>query len=109
MDIARFEPSEGKLLAVGGRRGYIHLVDWGGGSGGGGQVVGSLKCHAPIKDVAWVPDAAGQNKLLTLSQDAEVYLWDVGSRRCLARWKDEANFGASVLQAGTNGRYYAIG
>jgi U3 small nucleolar RNA-associated protein 18 len=108
MDVARFEPGEGKLLAVTGRRGYVHLVDWVSGGVGSGQVVGSLKCHSPVKDVAWVPDGA-HRRLMTLSQDAEVYIWDVGSRRCIARWKDEGNYGAQILKANVNGNYHAIG
>lgn len=107
MEHVKFSPGDGSLLAMGARAGYVHLVDW---AAGGGQVVGSLKCHSPVKDIAWVPTSNGQPKqLLTLSQDAEVYLWDVGSRRCMARWKDEGNFGASVLQASPGGSHYAIG
>lgn len=107
MEVARFSPGDGSLLAVAGRRGYVHILDWSG-AGGGGQVVGSMKCNSPIKDVAWVPNAGGK-QLMTLSQDAEVYLWDVGSRRCLARWKDEGNYGATVLMPSHSGNHYAIG
>ena len=54
--------------------------------------------------------ANGKGKtLMTLTQDAEVYLWDIGTRRCISRWKDEGNFGASVLNGSRNGAYHAIG
>lgn len=116
LEIARFDEYDGgRLLAVGGRRGYVHLVDWGSssggsGGGGGGQVVASLKAHSPIKDVAWVSSSDGQQKkLMTLTQDAEVYIWDIGTRRCISRWKDEGNFGANILAASRNGRHSAVG
>lgn len=113
MDIAKFNEygdDAGRLLAVGGRRGYVHLVDWGSSStsGGGGQVVASLKAHSPIKDIAWVSEGS-QMRLMTLTQDAEVYIWDVGTRRCISRWKDEGNFGANVLAASRSGDHCAIG
>jgi len=108
IDVARFDPQEGKLLAITGRRGYIHLVDWASGGIGGGQVVGSLKCHSPVKDIAWIPDGSHM-RLMALSQNAEVYIWDVGSRKCIARWKDEGNYGAQILKADVNGSYHAIG
>lgn len=108
MDVARFDPEEGKLLAVAGRRGYVHLVDWISGGVGGGQVIGSLKCHSPVRDIAWVPDG-GHKRLMTLSQNAEVYIWDVGSRKCIARWKDEGNYGAQILKTNASGSHHAIG
>ena len=109
MEVAKFD-KEGEMLAIAGRRGYVHFMDWkAGGSAGGGQIVGSIKMNSPVKDVCWVQGGAGGRKLMTLGQDAEVYLWDVGSRRCVARWKDEGNFGAGVLEGARGGGYYAVG
>jgi U3 small nucleolar RNA-associated protein 18 len=57
--------------------------------------------------------AGGQRKqLAVLTSDAEVYLWDVGERRCVRRWKDEGGFrGAGRGLAGTQAgsAYMAIG
>ncbi|KIK02674.1 hypothetical protein K443DRAFT_677402 [Laccaria amethystina LaAM-08-1] len=112
MSLTAFSPS-GELLAVAGRNGYIHLVDW---KSGAGQVIDSLKCASSgggggIHGVWW--NAAGSDDHLTvLTGDAEVYLWDVGQRRCVRRWKDEGGFrGAGRALAGTaagNG-YLAVG
>jgi len=108
----------GPLLAIAGRGGYVHLVDW---KSGAGQVVWSLKCGAGGGGVRalWWPDssrsvnalggtglAEGESRqhLAVLSGDAEVYLWDVGQRRCVKRWKDEGGFrGAGRAMTGTNG------
>ncbi|KAK0475155.1 WD40-repeat-containing domain protein [Armillaria novae-zelandiae] len=108
MEITAFSPS-GSLLAVAGRGGNVHLVDW---RSGGGQVVGTLKGGASggIRELWWTKDGEGEG-LAVLSGDAEVCLWDVGQRRCLRRWRDEGGFrGAGRAMAGsTTGGWMAIG
>lgn len=132
MEITAFSPDTGDVLAVAGRGGYVHLVDW---KSGAGQVVGSLKCGGAgggVRSLWWVPPGAGSSNsgalgaaggdsfsggrthLAVLSGDAEVYLWDVGERRCVRRWKDEGGFrGAGKVMAGSaaggNGGYLAVG
>jgi U3 small nucleolar RNA-associated protein 18 len=66
--------------------------------------------NSAVKDVCWAGGPNGTRKeLLTLGQDAEVYLWDLGSRKCIARWKDDGAFGPNCLEGGSRGDYYAIG
>ncbi|KAG6856135.1 hypothetical protein H0H87_007195 [Tephrocybe sp. NHM501043] len=78
MEITAFSPG-GDILAVAGRGGYVHLVDW---ACGAGQVVGSLKCGSGGGGVKalWWPSSSTQERreLAVMSGDAEVYLWDVG-------------------------------
>ncbi|KAJ8703330.1 U3 snoRNP protein [Pleurotus ostreatus] len=105
-----FHPSDGSLLAVAGRGGYVHLVDWGSGSG---QVIDSLKMSSAVKGLWWgsLPmgfsdddgqSVGGGDYLVSLSNDSEVYIWDVGSRRCVRRWRDEGGFrGAGLMLAGS--------
>ncbi|KAK0232663.1 WD40-repeat-containing domain protein [Armillaria fumosa] len=108
MEITAFSPT-GEMLAVAGRGGNVHLVDW---RSGGGQVVGTLKGGAGggIRELWWTKDGDGEG-LAVLSGDAEVCLWDVGQRRCLRRWRDEGGFrGAGRAMAGTTtGGWMAIG
>ena len=128
MEITAFSPHIGDILAVAGRGGYVHLVDW---KSGAGQVVGSLKCSGGgggVRALWWTPDSGGsagalgsagggresRRHLAVLSGDAEVYLWDVGERRCVRRWKDEGGFrGAGRAMAGSvtggNGGWLAVG
>ena len=101
---ATFSP-DGDTLAVGGRRGHVHLVDWGKGGAATGQVVGEVKMNVAVKGVAW---QKGGRELLTLGEDAEVYCWDVGERRCVARWRDEGGFGACQIAASGSG-FTAVG
>ena len=124
MEVSAFSPYPGDILAVAGRGGNVHLVDW---KSGAGQVVASLKCGAAgggVKSLWWVPassstssdssplgsspvelsSASSRPHLAVLSGDAEVYLWDVGQRRCVRRWKDEGGFrGAGLYMAGAVG------
>ncbi len=97
MDLNAFSP-RGGLLAVAGRNGNLHLVDW---QSGGGQVVGTMKCPGSasggIKSLWWADDGT----LATLTADAEVFLWDIGQRKCSRRWKDEGGFrGTSRTMSG---------
>ncbi|KIJ45214.1 hypothetical protein M422DRAFT_167177 [Sphaerobolus stellatus SS14] len=101
MEICAFSQS-GDTLAVAGRKGYVHLVDW---RRGGGQVVGSMKMNAAVKDVWW----SRENELMTLGEDSEVYVWDVSGKRCLRRWKEDGGFGSRVMTGSRNSSYLAIG
>lgn len=130
MSLTSFSPY-GDMLAVAGRGGYVHLVDW---KSGAGQVIGSLKCSGAagsasaggINGMWWVPptlsnDVLGagsqgshssNSRLAVLSGDSEVYIWDVAERKCVQRWQDEGGFrGASRVLAGTakGSGYMAIG
>ena len=117
------------MLAVAGRGGNVHLVDW---KSGAGQVIGSLKCTTSggggsggVQGLWWVTssgaegvlggDAAvshDEKHLAVLTGEAEVYIWDVGQRRCVKRWKDEGGYrGAGRVFTGGGGPngYMAIG
>jgi U3 small nucleolar RNA-associated protein 18 len=60
----------------------------------------------------WWNAAGSDDHVTVLMGDAELYLWDVGQRRCVGRWKDEGGFrSAGRALAGTtagNG-YLAVG
>ncbi|KAI0761625.1 WD40-repeat-containing domain protein [Trametes elegans] len=100
MEICAFDPT-GSVLAVAGRRGHVHLVDW---RAGGGQVVGSVKMNSAVKSVWWFGE-----ELLSLGEDSEVYVWDVGQRRCTRRWKDDGAYGSQLLTGDKSGKYLATG
>ncbi|THH12967.1 hypothetical protein EW146_g7197 [Bondarzewia mesenterica] len=106
MEICAFNPT-GDVLAVAGRRGYVHLVDW---KSGAGQVVGSVKANAAIKSLWWARGvAAGARELMALGEDAEVYVWDVGEKKCLRRWKDDGGFGSRILCGDRAGKHIVVG
>ena len=107
MSTCAFSPT-GDILAVAGRRGHIHLVDW---NSGAGQVVASLKMNAGVKSLWWSRGNSGgdRQELLTLGENSEVYVWDVGERRCVRRWRDDGEFGSAVMTGDPAGKYLAIG
>ncbi|ORY75998.1 WD40-repeat-containing domain protein [Leucosporidium creatinivorum] len=105
MEKFRFS-QDGQMLAVGGRRGYVHLVDWGAaGVGNGGQVCGEVKMNVAVKGIAWQREG---KELLTLGEDSEVYVWDVGTRKCITRWRDDGGFGACGLETDGRDKYTAV-
>ncbi|KAG8930526.1 hypothetical protein FRC01_002648 [Tulasnella sp. 417] len=120
MEIAKFS-DDGKLLAVGGRGGYVHLLQCGtGGSGASAQVITSLKMNRPLKDLEWCASSTGSRvlgeaggsgrvELMTMSNEGQVYIWDVGTRRCVRTWTDESMYGASKVARGGAGKYFAFG
>ncbi|KAG8844273.1 hypothetical protein FRB96_003209 [Tulasnella sp. 330] len=123
MEICKFS-DDGRMLAVAGRRGHIHLLDWGkGSSGANGQIIATLKMNGSVKDLVWCssagsgPRALGdptstattRPQLMSMSNEGELYVWDVGSRRCVKTWRDDSAFGANTITTGGRGAYYAIG
>ena len=107
MEHCAFDPS-GSVLAVAGRRGYVHLIDW---RSGAAQVVGSVKMNSGVQSLWWNRHSGSDasSELMTLGADAEVYIWNVGERRCVRRWKEEGGFGTTVMSGDENGRYLCIG
>ncbi|KAK7471295.1 U3 snoRNP protein [Stygiomarasmius scandens] len=122
LEISSFSP-DGSVLAVAGRGGYVHLLDWSQSSSSGGigsgQVVGSLKCSGTgggVRGIWWVPSSASSEPVLgsgaipssrqhlaVLTGDSEIYLWDVVERRCAAKWRDEGGFrGSGRVLAGSS-------
>ncbi|KAJ7454836.1 WD40-repeat-containing domain protein [Mycena latifolia] len=106
MEVTAFNPS-GDMLAVAGRGGNVHLLDW---KSGAGQVVGSLKCGTGVKALWWTGAGADGGDLAALTHDSEVFIWDVGERRCSRRWKDEGGFrGSGRAMTGSSKGWLAVG
>ena len=71
----------------------------------GSQVIGSVKMNSSVKSLWW----NNQGELLSLGEDSEVYVWDVGERRCIRRWKDDGGFGSNLITGDRGNRYLATG
>lgn len=94
------------MLAVAGRHGYVHIVDW---RSGAAQVVGSVKMNKSVRSLWWSRTPGTESELMSLSEDAEVYMWDVGSRKCTRKWKEDGGYGATVIAGDGSGKYLSIG
>ncbi|KAF7327524.1 Methyltransf-2 domain-containing protein [Mycena kentingensis (nom. inval.)] len=103
LEITSFD-TRGEILAVAGKGGNIHLLDW---KSGAGQVVDTLKCGASLRSMWW---KGGGGNLVALTNDSEVYIWDVGERRCIRRWKDDGGYrGSARCMTGTQNGWLAVG
>ncbi|SYW78164.1 related to UTP18 - possible U3 snoRNP protein involved in maturation of pre-18S rRNA [Ustilago bromivora] len=128
---AKFQPNtaeEGnRLLAIGGRRGVVHLLDWGRSGAAGGTRIGAVRMNSALSGFTW--DAAsvlgdqgtgigvtGTGKdveLLTMSTEGSVHLWDIRNTGmevgCTSIWKDPGSFGAKGLEVSPNGKFWTVG
>eukprot|EP00250_Pteridium_aquilinum_P011421 c20055_g1_i1 orf=512-2092(-) len=97
-----FEVSpDGKTIAFLGNEGYILLA-----SLKSKQLVGTLKMNGSVRAVSFAKD--GQ-ELLGLGGDGEVYHWDIGTRRCLHRGRDEGCIKGTTLSVSPDSKLFATG
>lgn len=111
---AKFQPldssGQSRLLAIGGRRGAIHLLDWASSGGGGGSLISSLRQNSPLAGLDWDQSASAEGRrLVSLSQEGTVSLWDVRNMRCEVIKRDVGLFGAQNISLSPNGSWAAVG
>lgn len=100
--------SSRSLLAIGGRRGAIHLLEWGSvGGSGGGSMVGSLHMNAPLADLTWNPSIP--HSLISMSTMGTVHSWDVRSMKCEVQKSDAGLFAPNSIKGSPDGGTWAIG
>ena len=128
---AKFQPltaeQGNRLLAIGGRRGVVHLLDWGRSGAAGGTRIGGVRMNSPLAGFTW--DAAsvlgdrgtgigvtGTGKdveLVTMSTEGSVHLWDIRNMGlevgCTSIWNDPGSFGAQGLEVSPNGKFWTVG
>lgn len=93
---------DGKLFAFGGMRGEIILV-----SAATRQLVGTVKMGSGFVDMAWSDEG---RTLYSMSENGEVYEWDVAERRARWRFQDEgALHGTSIAATAGNQGLLACG
>jgi U3 small nucleolar RNA-associated protein 18 len=81
--------------------GYIPLIDsrskhW----------IGELKMNNSVRSTAWSADGS---MLYSFGSDSEVYVWDVGSRQCIAKHIDDSGVHGTCISVSHDSRYYATG
>lgn len=100
--------SDRSLLAIGGRRGAIHLLEWGSvGGSGGGSLVGSLHMNTPLVGLTW--NSSKAHSLVSLSTLGIVHSWDIRNMKCEVQKSDSGLYGPKGIKASPNGDYWAIG
>ncbi|XP_032641067.1 U3 small nucleolar RNA-associated protein 18 homolog [Chelonoidis abingdonii] len=100
--IRKFEVSpDGSFLLLTGASGYLHLLTM-----KTKELIGSMKINGKAVASAFSPDSS---KIYTHSNEGEVFIWDVKSRRCLNRFTDEGCLRGTCLAVSKNGQYVACG
>lgn len=64
--------------------------------------------NSAVQALWWARGTDGA-ELMTLGDDAEVYTWDIGERRCVRRWKDDGGYGTVAMSGDRHGKYLSIG
>ncbi|CAO1620957.1 unnamed protein product [Parajaminaea phylloscopi] len=115
LSMSKFQPLDSagasRLLAIGGRRGGVHLIDWArSGGASGGSLVASLRQNSPLAGLEWdaSPEADGR-RLISLGQDGTMNIWDVRNMSCSVVKRDVGLFGARGVAASRGGRHWAVG
>lgn len=111
---AKFQPldstGQSRLLAIGGRRGVVHLLDWSVSGGAGGSLISSLRQNSPVVGLDWdqSPGANGR-RLMTLGQEGTMSLWDVRNTKCEVIKRDVGLFGANGIAISPDGQFTSVG
>ncbi|MCO5594176.1 hypothetical protein L7F22_048200 [Adiantum nelumboides] len=92
---------DGKTIAFLGNEGYILLT-----SSKSRQLVGTLKMNGSVRALSFAKEG---HELLSLGGDGEVYHWDVGSRRCIHRGRDDGCFKGTTVSVSHDSSLFATG
>lgn len=100
--VKRFEVSpDGSFLLISGIAGFSHLL-----SMKTKELIGSMKINGRIAASTFSSDS---KRIYTSSENGEVYVWDVNSRKCINRFLDEGSLYGLSIAASKNGQYVACG
>ncbi|CAG8446673.1 5690_t:CDS:2 [Cetraspora pellucida] len=91
----------GQYIVFAGSSGYLVLV-----SNRTKQWVANMKMNGTVTSIDWSGDS---RYLYSVGSDAEVYQWDVNTRRCVHRFRDDGGFKPTKISVSKNGQYFAIG
>lgn len=92
---------DGKHLVFVGTNGYLVLL-----SSKTKQWIGNLKMNSSASAVTFNADGS---RMFTAGGDGEVYVWDMNTRRCVHKFRDEGCLKSTTLSASRDGQYLACG
>lgn len=92
---------DGKHLIFVGIDGYLILL-----SSKTKQWIGNLKMNGSVGSVAFNADGS---RMYSAGDDGEVYVWDMNTRSCVHKFRDEGCLNATTLAASRDGQYLACG
>lgn len=92
---------DGKHLIFLGTNGYLILL-----SSKTKQWIGNLKMSGSVQSVAF---NANGSRMFTAGGDGEVCIWDMNTRSCVHKFRDEGCLNSTSLAASRDGQYLACG
>jgi U3 small nucleolar RNA-associated protein 18 len=94
-------PSQSKYYAIGAKNGYICLM---------GQeskkLIFDLKMNGSCNAMAFSPC---EKYLYSVGDEAEIYQWDLGMRKCLGKVSDTGAYNTTTIKVSPNGNLVATG
>ncbi|XP_069786017.1 U3 small nucleolar RNA-associated protein 18 homolog [Narcine bancroftii] len=101
-NVNKFQVSpDGSFLMFIGTAGYLHLLTM-----KTKELVGNMKINGQAIGATFSPDGS---MVYVNSDDGQVYVWDVKSRRCVNRFTDEGCLRGTCISVSHNGQYVACG
>ncbi|PVU91063.1 hypothetical protein BB561_004580 [Smittium simulii] len=97
----KVSPNEGSTIAIMGRSAQIMLLD-----SKTKRLANTLHMNYNVKDIAFGSDP---NHLYSIGSDAEVYLWDLRSTRCVSKWKANQVYKPTCLSLTKDEKNVVIG
>ena len=97
--------SDGSMLAISGRRGYIYLLNFS--KSGGCAPIGNIKMNKNVIDFTW--SNRNPSELYSISEDTQIFKWNTNSKTCLNNYKDNDSFSPIKLSISYNDQYLSIG
>ncbi|XP_018605179.2 U3 small nucleolar RNA-associated protein 18 homolog [Scleropages formosus] len=100
--VGEFEVSpDGMFLLIIGASGYLHLLTM-----KTKELICSMKIDGKVTGAAFSLDGS---KIYTCSDEGEVFIWDVKSRKCLNRLTDDGSLKGTSIAVSRSGQYLACG
>jgi U3 small nucleolar RNA-associated protein 18 len=97
LSLPAFSPYPGTTLAIAGKGSSIHLFDWKNSTSTSPSTISPSNASIATLTLPTTTGISGmfwrsERELMTLSNESEVFVWDVGMRRCVERWRDVGGF-----------------
>ncbi|KAK0084977.1 hypothetical protein PV325_005974 [Microctonus aethiopoides] len=101
-NMKKFEVSpDGKIIAVAGRQGEIHLL-----TTTTKEMITTLKMNSKCTAMTFTPDS---KSLVTHGDSEEIYVWDLNSRLCVHKAVDDGCISSREITISSSGQFLATG
>jgi len=100
-NLSTFVTSKNNYFAFGTSNGYIHVMGQ-----DSKQLLFDLKMNGKCNAIAFSPC---EQYLFSVGDQAEIYQWDLSTRRCLSKTDDDGAYHTTTIAVSPNGNLIATG